>query len=221
MAIAFDTSSYGKNTNTSPITFSHTCTGSNLILFVGVTMRAPSGTPTCSGVTYNGVSMTSLGAVDSSGTIRVYLFYLINPATGANDVSASFSGLQADTDCVVGASSFSGVTQTDPINVSGSANNSGGTSSITKALTTTVDNCWIFNVVGGNNMTVSVKYSETSAYNQLQSLYCRGAGAYKSTTTAGSVNTGWDSGSGSNDMVIWAAAFKPAIDSFIPKVMIF
>lgn len=58
MAIAFDattTSSLGSAVTS--ITFSHTCTGSNRILFV---CTANNGGANVTGVTYNGVAMTNI-----------------------------------------------------------------------------------------------------------------------------------------------------------------
>lgn len=94
MAIAFDAASAAGNvsTSTSPLTFSHTCSGTNRILFVEAGQRNAS---TVSGITYNGVAMTQIGTVlhppltTSDGN---YLYYLINPATGAHNVSIAYGG---------------------------------------------------------------------------------------------------------------------------------
>ena len=58
MAIAYNVASTGTYTGTSPLTWSHTCTGSNLILIVGVIVESSSSNQNCTGVTYNGVAMT-------------------------------------------------------------------------------------------------------------------------------------------------------------------
>lgn len=77
---------------TSPFTWSHTCTGTNLCLFVGFTL--PHGA-TLSAVTYNGSSMSQLSTVSStvSGqTVNSYIYGLVAPSTGANTVSITWTG---------------------------------------------------------------------------------------------------------------------------------
>jgi len=78
MAIALDTTTVNSSSNS----WSHTCTGSNLILVVS--FRSTITSTTC---TYNSVSMTRLSQVAFNGT-SAYLntFYLLNPSTGANTV---------------------------------------------------------------------------------------------------------------------------------------
>ena len=85
MAIAFDAASGGATTAASSLTFAHTCTGSDLILFVG----AFNGTNNVTGVTYNGVAMTLVDTAVAQAGVNYKLFYLINPATGANNVVIS------------------------------------------------------------------------------------------------------------------------------------
>src|SRR5512143_873822 len=121
MAIAHDnstTSSFaGPGTSTS-LTYSKTNTGSDLVLWVFVECARISGgsvagfTLTC---TYNSVSMTEIrsgtttGAVlqTSSTSAGSCLFYLLGPATGANNVVVTLSGT-ADR-ILSGASSYTGV----------------------------------------------------------------------------------------------------------------
>lgn len=51
---------------------------------------------TCTGCTWNSVSMTLLATIVSGGsTETLYLFGLVNPATGNHTISASFSGSTA------------------------------------------------------------------------------------------------------------------------------
>ncbi len=98
MAVAFDavgpSSSGGGTVGSATATsasWSHTCTGSNLVLVVGLAIGI-TGTGSSS-VTYNGVSMTSLGAVNSNNATAGYcqLFGLVNPASGANTVAITTS----------------------------------------------------------------------------------------------------------------------------------
>jgi hypothetical protein len=59
MAIAVDATSQDHSATATSLTFSHTCSGSNRILFVGIVGDIT--TDTVTGVTYAGVSMTLVG----------------------------------------------------------------------------------------------------------------------------------------------------------------
>lgn len=141
MPMAFDASSSVNSGTTSPVTFSHTCTGSNRILFIGVDTNNNSvAGDQVTGVTYNGVAMTLVDKilVDSFG--EEYLFVLFNPASGANTISIAFNN-SSDTNVSAVATSYTGANQTGPVDASatGSANPA---SEITTTLTTIADNCW-------------------------------------------------------------------------------
>lgn len=111
MAIAFDAVSTGTSTNdTSVVTFSHTCTGANLGLFVCAGVGADQSVDS---VTYNGVALTAIAGtlLNFSGFIRGQIFRLINPATGAHDVVVTCSGNARTSHAAL---SFTGVHQTTP-----------------------------------------------------------------------------------------------------------
>ena len=158
MAIALDTTTQGTTTSTSPLTWNHTCTGSNLVLIVGVAVSAVSADPNCSGVTYNGTSLTLLG---SKRAVFIYgqvsLWYLLNPSTGSNQVSVAFSGT-TDKSCHAGATSWTGVAQTgQPDAVAGST---ATTQNPSVTVTTVADNCWCIGIVGQNAITISSSLTE-------------------------------------------------------------
>jgi hypothetical protein len=91
MSISFDsaTTSSFVNPGTS-VTYSHTCSGINRILFVLVT--GSSSTTTFS-ATYDGVSMTQIGSIVSSAEgVKRALFYLIAPNSGAHNIVATANG---------------------------------------------------------------------------------------------------------------------------------
>lgn len=88
MAIAFDASTDGGSVSSTSLTYAHTCTGSNGILFVGVYGDATSIT----GATYAGVAMKLLSKRTSTSGPAGYVFQLVNPSTGANNVVVSASG---------------------------------------------------------------------------------------------------------------------------------
>ena len=91
MAITFDASSEtdktGYNTTHNQ---NHTCTGSDLILLVGVCVF-DSPYDVVTGITYNGVSMTQVSKKFHTGGRGTYLYVLTGPATGTNTVSISTS----------------------------------------------------------------------------------------------------------------------------------
>lgn len=153
MAIAADSTSQSSTSGTS-LTFSHTCSGSNRILFVGVLGEV--GSDVITGVTYNSVSMTLVDKALTPSDRYLYLFYLIAPATGANNivVSASSSTYMQGTGV-----SYTGAKQTSPIDSSntGTLTESGvGTSTFTVSTTVVADNCWLVGAVNALGATMSM-----------------------------------------------------------------
>jgi hypothetical protein len=138
--IAFDTSAQFAQ-DSSPggtATFSYTVgAGTNRILFVGTTIATGN---TVSGVTYNGVAMTQLNTQAISGATfsNTYLFYLVNPASGAHNIVVTGTGT---TFMYSAAESFSGVDQNTPIDANTTTTTTG--TSITASVTTTKDNDWL------------------------------------------------------------------------------
>lgn len=124
MAIAVDAVSTGSQDSGVSFTWSHTCTGSNLLLLVSVVV--PSAV-TITSVTYNAVSMTSVGSADNASGGKVQIFRLINPATGANSVvvTPDHNGPAA-----AGAISFTGVDQTTPLGTPATATGNSATPSV-------------------------------------------------------------------------------------------
>ena len=91
MAIAYDAVSVlGESSN--QITISHTCTGSNLVLIVGI-MDKTDAAEQCTGVTYDGDAMTKIDSIRGGDGIGRWLslWYKIAPSTGANNIVASFN----------------------------------------------------------------------------------------------------------------------------------
>lgn len=146
MAIAFDAATDGGSTTGTSLTFSHTCSGSNRILFVGV--RGDTASDTITGVTYNGVAMTLIPSTKhNDGSNRwVYLFYLIAPATGANNVVVSSSSSVLINAAAV---SYTGAKQSGVPDAS-TKNSNASASSLATSLTTILDSCWTV-LVGVSN----------------------------------------------------------------------
>ena len=135
MAIAFDaTTSSGAGGSSQ--TWSHTCTGSNLLLVVQTYSRT--GASSVSGITYNGVALAKIDALNSGGVI-LETWYLIAPATGAHNVVVTWVSTGANNSAM--AYSYTGTRQSGVPDAHGTNT---GTTSVSVALTTIADNCWIF-----------------------------------------------------------------------------
>lgn len=137
MAIAFDANTTVQTAVSATLTYSHTCTGSNLILFALVWTGGGSNT---TGVTYNGVAMTIISTKAAAGATEMTLWQLVNPATGANNVVVSNNGAGAARSTSY-SSSYTGAAQTAPIDLAGVAGPT-TTTSYSQSLISTVDNDW-------------------------------------------------------------------------------
>lgn len=148
MAIAFDSASAALSQGNSVLTFSHTCSGSNRLLIVGISSDDGN---LVSGVTYNGVAMTQIGSPLNTGfTEYIYLFYLVAPTSGSNNVAITGTGghnFRAE------ALSYPGADQTAPIDSTNTGTVSAA-SSITVATTVVAANCWL--VMWGKNDSVAI-----------------------------------------------------------------
>lgn len=142
MAVAFDAvgpSSAGQSlaitVSSSSTSWSHTCTGSNRILIVGIAIGAGlnDGT-TALACTYNSVSMTSLGLVHNNAPDHigfVQMFGLIAPATGANTVLATWTGADTNSGSFnAGSLSFTGCDQVTGWGTAQTASGQSHTSSV-------------------------------------------------------------------------------------------
>ena len=113
-SVAIDAVSTGVTTASS-LTISHTTSGTNRLMLVGVSIvRESTGAPTVSSITYNGVGLSLVGAQatsDSEG--RIEIWRLVAPATGANNVVVNLSAVPQS--ATVGVMTFTGVHQTTPL----------------------------------------------------------------------------------------------------------
>ncbi len=146
MAIAFDAASHGKVSATS-LTYSHTCTGSFRILWVGVYINT--NTDDVTGVTYNGVAMTRANSLLVAATATSnYLYYLVAPATGANNIVVSCGSSRR---IVSTSSSYTGAKQTGQPDAQGTNDSAGFVTSRAVSVTTSADNCWVVMSQSGNS----------------------------------------------------------------------
>lgn len=148
--IVFDSSSQGVvSPGSSPLTISHTCTGNNLVLLVGVTCE----TDSITGVTYDSVAMTQLVKYVDGSTGNINAMYgLLAPHTGTHNIVVSWSGSH-----YVGAAgaSYGGVKQTGLPDAYNTAYSNSSVASLTASVTSTVDNCWATAYIYGNTTSIS------------------------------------------------------------------
>lgn len=200
MSVAFDAvgpNSSGFTSNpisTSPKTFSHTCSGADRVLFVevGVGTAAPT-TDTAvvvSGVTYNGVAMTFIGRRHSNDSNTGYaeLWVLVNPDTGANTVSVTFSSLDGtDAVCEIGSVSFTGVDQVTPYDGYTDSVGTGTSTSIT--VTSKTGDMVLGSVVAGGTLASPTQTSRWLA--NINTASAGGNGGQSTAPGAPSVDVGY------------------------------
>lgn len=203
MAITFDAAASGAVDTGTSLTFAHTCTGSNLVLWVGVVSGA---TPT---VTYNGVSLTSAGTITSSGGWIGTLFYLVAPSTGVNNVVISSAS-----DFICGTSaSYTGCAQTGVPESSPTTQADANAGTHTLSETTVADNAWTVMVAGcsvNNGVTAgtgsTVRSSAATTANIASSAIMDSAAAI---TPAGAYSQSAYAQYGTNHVLVMAS-FAPA-----------
>src|SRR3990167_4760354 len=150
-AIGFDSAASSTGSGVSSLTFSHTSTGSNLILIVNFWLDEAFGDAGAS-VTYNSVSMTEAGHSGLGGIANQYIFYLVAPDTGAHNVVIS---LNAAKDIEAGSITYTGAKQTGQFDAIEEHSQAGPTTGTwTEDVTTVADNSWhIFSgLVGGTHV---------------------------------------------------------------------
>lgn len=136
MAIAFDTASFWSWSNWRTHNLSHTCTWSNLILWYSCLLIWTSDVLTW--VKYNWVAMTRAWYVWAAWE-RIYLYYLINPATWANTITATTSSSVA---IYPESASYTWVKQSwQPDAITNTAY--AIQTPMSTSVTTILDNCWL------------------------------------------------------------------------------
>lgn len=138
--IQFDNATDGGLVNPgTSLTFAHTTSGTNRILHVGLFGNLS--TDVITGVTYNAVSMTLVNKVQAPGDRWVYLYRLVNPASGANNVVVSASGSIA---IAAQAISHTGARQTGvpDANTTNTGTSISANTNFTTTLTTVAAECW-------------------------------------------------------------------------------
>lgn len=177
MAIAYDAGSTGFTGAGTSFTFSHTCTGSGLRLMVGVTANKT--TDIVTGVTYNGVALTRVAAVQAATTnFWCYVYTLYAPATGAHDVGVNFTGTEA---VFATADSYTGFTGGL---IDSSATGTDGAGDFAATTTVAGTGCWLYAFARSNDGDGIAAGASTTLRGSL------GSGTVVSADSAATVGTG-------------------------------
>ena len=188
--IEVDSVTQSCGSDTSTLSYAHTCSGSNGLLVVGVTLKYASHI-TSTSATYNSVSMTksvSRGNTTSQGNGTI-IFTLKSPATGSNTVAISGDAGEYISS---GAISLKGVDQTTPVEATASAVNGSVNDTPTVSITTQSSDSLVIDCVSyGNSITTGS--GQTDRWKQESCSYY-GAGSSESKATAGAVTMDWTTG---------------------------
>jgi hypothetical protein len=145
-AIAYDNAtSADTSVTTTTLTFAHTVAvgGTNRVLFVGVVTYATS----ISSATYNGTAMTLIDSYyETYNNTYVYLYYLVAPATGPNNVIIT---IPSPTFIHATASSYTGASQTGIPDAT--AKSTGQAQNYSQSLNTAADNSWAIMIAANGN----------------------------------------------------------------------
>lgn len=206
---------------TSPLTFTHTVTGSQTVLYIGVVAGIvsfgahPAGNQdsdfVITGVTYNGVAATQVGSnLHPNGGTTGYLalYRLVNPSTGTNTVSISFTlANPASSDAVsAGSVSFTGVDPVTPESNLASATGTGTGPAVT--VSSAVGNLVLNLLATGTSVTSSANTLQWSK--NINSTSSAGNGAMATAAGSGSVPMSYVVGSDS-----WAL-LGLSINQYVP-----
>lgn len=210
--ILFDAASNsGYQTAQSTYSWSHTCTGSNRYLAVGIAMLSVGGA-SVTGITYNGVAMSLVDARASvTGAIRAELWGLVAPASGTNTIAVT---LTAPLDSIGEAVSFTGVNQTFATEGAADASATNvGAADATVNVTTVADNDWTVDIVATSDTAITVGAGQTSRNNVSGALGSGGMSTEGPKTPAGSVTMSWTDVDALKTWSIVSVALRPTAAS--------
>jgi len=212
-AIAFDaTSNDGDPGAVSSGSFAHTSTGTDLLIFVGVSMDDTiESDMNVTALTYNTVSLTEIRRdLNSPDNVASEIWYDAGPSTGSNTVSYTLNGTVSNV--TAGAITLTGVDQSSPLDADNGA--TGSDANATVSVTTIADNAWVLNAVilqGGNGSDCGFS-TGTQDWDVAVGAGrgCWAGGHQGPKTPAGATTVTWTQSHISDDFAISAASFKPA-----------
>lgn len=146
--------------NVSSASWSHTVSGDDRLLAVGVHIGDSDGAGAVSDVTYNGSSITNITSTTTADNVsKSEIWYTANPATGSNTVSVSVDSTMRG--LFGGATSFTGAKQSSQPDAS--VVNTGNGTEATTTITTTEDDVYIFDAISAHNGSDCQEYSANSS----------------------------------------------------------
>ena len=190
---------------TSPMSVAHTTgTGANRLMLVGISQK----NRTIASVTYGSTPLTLVGENNINTNARVAIYQLVNPPSGTNTVTVNFSSAP-DKGAIVSVTTYSGVHQTTPLGAFATAQNGGGTPTVT-AVSATGD--LVYDIIACRNEAVTVNGSQAQRWNLNSGSEINGAG---STKAGGASNTtmSWSYSNNSPDWSLGAVAIKQAANT--------
>lgn len=133
MAVTFDAATTGTASSATSVSATHTASGTDLAAFMHTASAA--GTPQAVTGSYAGTAMTEHWDTTFATYYRHAGYTLVNPATGAQTVTATYAGTQGN--LRIGVATYTGVDQTTPVGTPNTATGSSTTPSV--AITSATD----------------------------------------------------------------------------------
>lgn len=210
MAIAFDSASSAQDSGVSSKTWSHTCSGTDRVLDVIVATSSGAGATTVSSVTFDGVSLSSVGTqLNPFSDYRLTVYRLIAPNATTANIVVTLAASQPEV--TVFGVSFSGADQTTP---GGTAVFAQATSGAPSAAVTSVASDEIVYAVGtGANWTAITDGGGQSARTEQENVGGWSSAALSTKTGTGTVTLSWTPTTGGSGTTQWQTvgiAMKPS-----------
>lgn len=194
------------------LTGAHTVgTGGNRILFVSAKTIGIAGRDSITGITYAGTSMTLVDKkLQATDNHYVYLYYLIAPTSGSNNVVISCSESATIGGCAASYAMVKQSGQPDSFN-DGTAISA---SSIAISTTVVLPQCWLISLC--DTALVGLSSAGTGTTQRATDTHTMNLGDSNGTVSTGSQSMTWTGGPG-EDFVQIIASFAPAnTGGFIP-----
>jgi hypothetical protein len=188
-------------------TVSHTTSGSNRLMIIGVSIN-PDNDQYVTSVTYAGQALTKLAHAVISDDARAELWYRVAPATGTNDAVVTFNRGNEDGG-VIGVMTFTGVDQTTPFGTHATATGDGTSASVNVSSATGQLVFGVFASEAEDLPTLTVGPGQTEYWNIRSDIHDGAFGGGSTEPGASTVTMSW-SLSSADDWAIVAVPIKPA-----------
>lgn len=192
MAIAYDATSGAARSWVTSDSFSHTCANDGLdrLLLVWVFFDRGNGTYNVSSLTYAGVSLTQY-ATFNNGSQFGELWYLANPASGANTLSATYNNAGPAAKVLIRALSYTGVDAATPLGTLVSAYAGSGTTATATASSASGELVADYVFVFSSGQTLTVGAGQTARVEIEEGAIGYGAHGWSDEAGAASVAMTW------------------------------